>query len=150
MRRKNIKTGAALSRALESMQLSLTPSEFKKGELAAAERVVWTFPDVDPEFEFRSKQPEDLSQAIQHEPHGPVAREVNRIVVAYRESFMDALKSHERSHNRGRMPEVTVARPQKPRFFIQHLAQVDFATMLDVVLTDVTEEDPLLHPKGQS
>ena len=122
---------------------------FRRNELAGSERMVWNIPMLDG-IEQRHVHMADVTAILAHDSNHPVSSEVSRLVGEYKKRFLRDLQDHEKRYNKGGMPQISLTREHEPRWPVEHAAMHIFFVMIHDVLVDVSEEDPLLHPKGAS
>lgn len=118
---------------------------FRRKMIASAERVVWDYPDIKPDWKYRSLSRLEAGRLFQAEEPTIVA-EVHRIYQLYVDDFMECLRLHEQRYNRGCMPQVKIVNRWNAPHGVQHIAQMQFSSKMAEVLIDTTEEVALLHP----
>lgn len=125
----------------------LAHRDFRRRALGVAPRVVWEFPLLDG-IEFRDARLEDVLERVKDDPNHPVSLEVARLMRAYLDAFRRDLLRMARHYNPGEQPQVGITR-RPPRCPVEHVAQHLAAVAIQDVLTDATEETPLLHPDAK-
>ncbi|MGO9247501.1 MAG: hypothetical protein ACLP7W_02775 [Solirubrobacteraceae bacterium] len=118
---------------------------FRENALASSERVVWRFPEVAPDWKYRSLSRLDAAKRCEGGDTG-LESEVHRIYLEYVKDFMRCIELHEKRYNPGCMPQVSIPNRWNARFAVQHLAQMKFHVGLGEIIIDATEETDLLNP----